>query len=393
MPAFYTKVVRDFADEARPNGGITETAPFVGIDSEGLGGQSGPIGWQVAYPFLQQKLYQYYGDVRLIRRQYPAFRRQVEFLRGVAKNHIIDRGLGDQESLDPKSIPLTSTAFYYQHVATAAQFAKLLGHEDDAQTYGDLAGQIREAFIARFFHARTRRFDRGTQACQAFALHYDLAPPEHRQAVLNILVDQVQRPHQGHLATGIFGTNYLLKTLSRSGRADVAYGIVNQETFPGWGYMLQRGATTLWEHWEFSDNACSHNHPAFGSVGAWLFESVGGIRADDAAIGFDRVVIAPQVVGDLTYAKARYNSIRGPLVCDWQLQDARLRMKVTVPPGVAATVYVPTSDASSITESGTPVAQAPGVEQLAPQLDTAVFRVSGGQYQFESSFQPAATHP
>ena len=392
MPAFYTKVVRDFADAARPNGGMTETAPFVGLDDGGLGGQSGPIGWQVAYPFLQQKLYQYYGDLRLIRRQYPALRRQVEFLRGVAKDHIIDRGLGDHESLDPKSIPLTSTAFYYQHVATAARFAKLLGHEDDAQMYGDLAGQIREALIARFFHARTERFDRGTQACQAFALHYDLAPPEHRQAVLDVLVDRV-RENEGHLATGIFGTNYLLDTLSRSGRADVAYGIVNQETFPGWGYMLQRGATTLWEHWEFSDNTYSHNHPMFGSVSQWLFETVGGIRADDAAVGFDRVVVAPQVVGDLTHAKARYNSIRGPLVCDWQLQDARLHMKVTIPPGVTATVYVPTGDASSITESGVPVAEAPGVEQLTPQQGAAVFRVSGGQYQFESSFQPSATHP
>ena len=155
------------------------------------------------------------------------------------------------------------------------------GRTDDARRYRELAGRIRKAFIAKFFHAETGRFDAGTQACQAFALHYDLVPPEHRQAVLKVLVDEVQQHHQGHVATGIFGTQYLLETLCRLGRADVAYGIVNQKTFPGWGHMLDRGATTLWEHWEFSDNVFSHNHPMFGSVSQWFFEDVGGIRAED----------------------------------------------------------------------------------------------------------------
>ena len=388
MPAFYTKVVQDFADAARPNGGMTETAPFVGIDNEGLGGLSGPIGWQVAFPCLQEKLYQYYGDLRLIREQYPAARRLVEFLRGVAKNHIIDRGIGDHESLDPKSVALTSTAFYYQHVATVARFAELLGNKDDAREYGELAGKIRAAFIRRFFHADAGRFDCGTQACQAFALHYDLVPLEQREAVLKVLVDEVQDLHHGHLATGIFGTKYLLTSLSRGGRADVAYGIVNQETFPGWGYMLERGATTLWEHWEFSDNTFSHNHPMFGSVSTWFFEDLGGIRPDDAAVGFDRIIIEPRVVGGLSRAEARYNSIRGPMACGWQVRDARLRMNVTLPPGVTATVYVPTSDAQTVTEGGKPAAKAPGVAQLAPRQGAALFRIGGGQYEFEAVFTP-----
>ena len=116
--------------------------------------------------------------------------------------------------------------------------------------------------------------------------------------------------------------------------------------------MLDRGATTLWEHWEFSDNVYSHNHPMFGSVSTWFFEDIAGIRADDAAVGFDRIIIRPCVVGGLTHAKARYNSIRGPIVSDWQVQNDRLHINVTVPLGAVAMVYVPTTDAQSITEGG-----------------------------------------
>lgn len=383
MAAFYAKTISDLADAARPNGATTETAPFVGIADEGFGGQSGPISFQFVFPFLQAKLYQYYGDLRSMREQYPALRRQIEFLRGVAKKHIIDKCLSDHETLDPKPVALTSTAFYYQMVMLTAQFAEALGHVDDAKQYRELAGQIREAFIAKFFDAKTGRFDIGTQACQAFALHFGLLPPERRQDVLNVLVGEVDR-HQGHLATGIFGTRYLLDALSRFGRADVAYGIVDQKTFPGWGHMLDRGATTLWEHWELSDNTYSHNHPMFGSVSAWFIDYIGGIRPDDSAVAFDRFTICPNIVGGLTDADAKYQSIRGPIGCQWRVEAGKLQMNVTIPPNTTATVYVPTTDIGSVTEGGKPAAEAPGVRQLPSQERAAVFEVGGGQYRFES---------
>jgi alpha-L-rhamnosidase len=389
MAAFYTKMVRDFADTALPDGSLTSVAPTVGFENEDqYRGQTIPIGWQIAFTVLQDRLYRYYGDRRVVAEQYPVARRQLEFLRTKAKDYIFTECLGDHESLDPKPIALTSTAFYYHQATLLARFAKLLGKDDDARSYRELATRIREAFISKLFHAETGRFDAGSQACQAFALHYDLVPPEHRQAVLDVLVGEVEH-HQGHVATGIFGTPLLLETLCRCGRADVAYGVVNQKTFPGWGHMLERGATTLWEHWEFSDNVFSHNHPMFGSVSQWFFEDLGGIRPEDGAIGFDRIIIRPGAFGGLTRAKTRYDSVRGPTVCDWKLQDARLHMNVTVPPGVVATVYVPTSDVSSITESGKPTAQALDVKSLAPQPGAGVFSVPGGSYRFESVLRPS----
>jgi alpha-L-rhamnosidase len=392
MAAFYANAVRNFADAARPNGGMTESAPYVGIADAGLGGQTGPIGWQMTYSFLLEKLYQYYGDLRLVREQYPIAKRQMEFLRHAAKNDLIEVCIGDHESLDPKPIALTSSAFYYAHATAMARFAELLNYRNDTQEYHQLSEKIRDAILAKFFHPATGHMDSGVQAAQAFALHFNLLPPERRQAAFDVLVEEVLQHHQGHLATGIFGTRYLLETLCRYGRADVAYGIVNQKTFPGWGHMLDRGATTLWEHWEFSDNTFSHNHPMFGSVSTWFFEDLGGIRAEKDADGFDRIIVRPHIADGLTHAKASYNSIRGLIVCDWQLQDAQLHINVTIPPGVAATVYVPTTDAASVTESGNSMSQALGILPLTTQPAGAVglcvaIRAASGQYHFESAFQ------
>ena len=386
MAAFYTKMVRDFADTALADGSLASVAPTVGFENEDqYRGQTIPIGWQIAFPVLQDRLYRYYGDRRLIAEQYPVTRRQLEFLRSKAKDYIFTECIGDHESLDPKPIALTSTAFYYYQAKLVSRFAKLLGKPDDAARYDELAKEIRAAFIAKFFHADSGRCDAGTQACQAFALHYNLVPPEQRQAVLKVLVDEVLEHHKRHVAAGIFGTQLLLPTLSRCGRGEVACGVVNQKTFPGWGHMLDRGATTLWEHWEFSDNVFSHNHPMFGSISQWFFEDVGGIRAAEDAVGFDRIMIHPGVFGGLSHAKTCYRSIRGPAACDWQLRDGRLRMDVTVPLGAAATVYVPASDMASITESGKPVGQVAEVKSLAPQPGAGVFRVPGGSYRFEAA--------
>jgi alpha-L-rhamnosidase len=383
MATFYTKVLQDFADAIRSNGGATETAPFNGIDSEGLGAGSGPIEFQLVFPVLQEKLYQYYGDLRPIRDNYPAACRQLELLRRSATDGIIARGLSDHESLDPKPTALTSTAFYYQDAVLVARFAELLGKPDDARRYRQLADDIRKAFLAKFFDAKTARFDLGTQACQAFALHFGLEPRNRRDDVLKVLAEEVQR-HNGHLATGIFGTRYLLETLSRFDRPDLAYEIVNQKTFPGWGHMLDRGATTLWEHWEYSDNVYSHNHPMFGSVGAWFFEYLGGIRPDPAEPGFRRFVIAPKVTGDMSSAAARYRSMCGPIAADWRGRDNRLTLNVTVPPGATATVFVPAKNGDSVTESGRLAAKSDGVKFLRAESGAAVYEVSSGRYQFVS---------
>lgn len=384
MARFYTKAAIDLTDAADPNGGITETAPFVGIVSDGLGGTAGPIGWGTGFPVLQWQLNQYYGNRQVMEEQYDATKRWIALLESKAVDGILDNGISDHESLVPKPRALTGTAFYYYNVRLLAQIADLLGHKADAQRYATLANSIKEAFNKRFLAPGTGRYDTATQACQAFALYFDLVPPAEKKAALDVLVDNVMVANKGHLNTGIFGTKYMLNTLTDAGRTDVAYTIAGQKTFPGWGHMLANGATTQWEHWEFSDNTYSHNHPMFGSVSEWFIKALAGINPAPNAVGFDKIVIRPHVLGDLTWAKATYDSIRGPVASAWKLDGDALTLDVTIPPNTTATVYVPARGDAVITEGTTPADKAAGVERLGVQDGVAIYRVASGTYQFTS---------
>ena len=384
MASFYIRALQDFADAARPCGGMTELAPYNGIADDGFGNQTGPIGWQVAFPVLQEKIYQHYGDIRPLRQQYPATKRLVKFLQSQAKDHLILHGIGDHESVTAKPTPLTSTAFYYHHVKSAARFAAILGHEEDAREYNELAEKIRAAFITKFFNPKTGRFFIGTEACQAFALHYGLIPPGKKEVVVDALLDEILNQRKGHLSTGIFGTRYLMRTLSENGHAKVAHTIANQDTIPGWGAMLAQGATTLWECWSFNDNSRSHNHPAFGSVSAWFFEDVAGIQLHPEAVGSDRIIIRPRIAGGLTQAQARHESIRGPIDCQWKVQDGKFILDLSLPPGMTAMVYVPTKDPTSVTEGDKPTTEALGIKTLPSLPNEALVEVASGHYHFEA---------
>ncbi|NLH15706.1 MAG: family 78 glycoside hydrolase catalytic domain [Phycisphaerae bacterium] len=388
MSGFYAKAVLDFAADATPDGGLTELAPFMGIADRGYGGVSGPVGWGLAHPLLVWNLYQYYGDRRNLEQQYETARHWVEFLsEKAAKDFIVTQCISDHESIDPKPEAVTATSHYYQATCLAAAMANELGKSADQKQYADLADKIRSAFVAKFIN-NSGKVDIGTQGAQSFALYMDLVPSELRTKAFDRLVSEITNTHKGHLATGIFATQYMLDQLTQFGRADLAYGIVNQNTFPGWGWMLQNGATTMWEHWEKEEAVYSHNHPMFGSVSEWFYKALAGINAAPGSVGFDKVVIAPQIVGDLQWVRASYNSIRGNIISDWKLDGDTLQINVTIPANTTAEVWIPSS--ASIIENGKPVDQAEGVRAIQyptqPNGSTSL-RIGSGSYHFETYYK------
>ncbi|GAB4405804.1 MAG: glycoside hydrolase family 78 protein [Bacteroidia bacterium] len=390
MAQFYTKTLADFRDDQRPGGGMPECAPYNGIDTEGFGEGTGPIGWQLAYPFLQRLLYQFYGDRRVLAEHYPHTRRMIGFLRSQAQGHRILHGISDHASIDPKPVALTSTAFYYHIVQLGAEIAGILSLEDDVAMYTRLADSIRTAYIAA--HVQAGIADTGTQAAQAFTLWYDLLPPDQRPAALAQLTSAIEDQHGGHLATGIFGTKMLFDVLRRYDRADLAYQIADQPDFPGWRWMLANGATTLWEEWEGGTNAPSHNHPMFGSVSEWFYRSLGGINPAEDAWGCDRWVLRPQGTDKLTHATATYVSVRGPVHSAWQRSGDTFTWEVQIPANTWAEVWIPAGVGEEIREGGkvlsgdrstsgsTPV---PGLAFLRREGGAAVFRAGSGSYRFE----------
>ncbi|MDO4754954.1 MAG: family 78 glycoside hydrolase catalytic domain, partial [Parabacteroides sp.] len=380
MENFYRKVIRDFANDQRPLGGMTETAPYNGLDVEGLGDGSGPIGWQLAFAFVQKQLYDYYGDKEMIKAYYPAFLKQVQFLVANAKDHMIEKCINDHESLEERIPALFATAHYYHHVKLLVEFAQILGKKEDVNTYSQLAEQIRNAFINRFVNTENGLVGKGTQADQAFALYYNLLPETAKEAVFKGLLKAIEK-QDGHIASGIFGVPAILTVLREENRNDVAYDMVTKDTYPGWGHMLKSGATTLWETWKYSDQVYSHNHPMFGSVGEWMFQSLGGINS--AAPGFKEILIKPQLADSLNWVNCRYQSIHGDIVSNWKKENGRFTLEVQIPVNTKAIVCIPSSPSSRITENGTPVSALKEIKVLDYKDGYTLLEVGSGTYYFE----------
>jgi alpha-L-rhamnosidase len=384
LATFYAKAVHDLADAVRPNGGFTETAPFVGISDKGMGEGAGPVGWGTAHPLLLWQLYQYYGDQRLVEEQYDAAKQWVALLETRAQDGILDNGISDHESLVPKPRALTGTAFFYFNQQLLARLARIIGRQQEALQAEQKAERIKSAFNEHLLDRTSGRYDTGTQACQAFALYFGLIPPEAEANALSVLTTDIES-RDGHLSTGIFGTKYLLQTLSDCGRADLAWTLVNQRTFPGWGHMIENGATTLWEHWAFSDNTFSHNHPMFGSVSEWFYKHVAGIQPAPDAVGFDKIIIRPQPVGDLKWVRAHYDSIRGRVTTHWEESGHEFTLRLSVPVGSSARVFLPAKGTKHVNESGRPLSESPGIEMRDEKEGGVELSVGSGDYEFTSN--------
>lgn len=399
MATFYAKTVRDFADAARPNGALTLLAPWTGhsiggfdpgggsfadVHRNGANAGSGPLSGVLAHSLLIQKAYQFYGDRRLVEEQYEVARNSLEFIRTHTKHPVIQVGLGDWSSVVPTETSILDTALYYQHARIVAQLARILDRNDDADRFEALAKQIKAAFVREFIEVDATNVGLTTQAALACGLYHGLVPTKRRPAIALLLVDDVMVKHHGHLTTGIFGTKYLLNALTAAHRPDVAYEVINQTTYPGWGYMLETGATTLWEVWEYSDDIYSHNHSMFGTVSAWFYTALGGIQPAADAIGFNKIVLKPSPVAGLEYADTSYRSVRGSIVSNWRIKDDMFCWNVLIPPSASAVIYIPREFAEHVQESGHDAERAVGVELIGFQDGVPTYRVQSGSYFFTS---------
>lgn len=375
MRNFYTKAVQDFANEQQPDGGITEIAPYTGIHDKGVGGESGPLGWQLAFPYLQKQLYEFYGDRKIIETHYDAVARQIEFLQSKAIDGLFYWDISDHVAIDPKPEAFSASAFYYHHVLLASEFAGILGKPDDSVKYTRLSEQIKRNIMDKYLVPNTGRFDNGTQSAQLFALWYNLSLQ--KEKTMKVLMDEFER-HNWHVSSGIFGVMMMFDVLRQNNQGEVAYTIANQKDYPGWGYMLSKGATTLWESWEYPDNAPSQNHPMFGSIDEWFYRSLLGINP--AAPGFKKITIKPQPAGDLLWAKGSYTSIHGKIVSDWKIEQNRFTLKVSIPVNTRAEVWIPNKENGKLAEGEKLV-----ISNLRYVDGYTVIEIGSGDYSFEST--------
>ncbi len=376
----YTKWLNDLKDEQRPTG---ELAAIVPTSGWGYQWGNGPA-WDSAYVLIPWYLYQYCGDTRILAEHYDRLKLYVDYLTSKAKNHIVAIGLGDwapAKTTTPEKV--TSTGYYYRDALIVSRAAALLGKTEDAKRYADLAAVIRDAFNREFYDPKTGLYAGGTQTAMSCALYHDLVPPAERAKVLGKLVEMIQ-VKDGHLDAGILGTKYLIDSLTASGRADVVYGMATKTNYPSWGRWLEEGATTLWEQW---DGNASRNHVMFAHIGAWFYQTLAGINPDPEAVGFKHIIIKPQLLGDVKWARAEHESMYGTIRSEWEIKDNRFTLRIAVPVNAGATVYVPRGKKAAM-ENPASVYRADHVRFLRVEDMYAVFEVQSGTYEFTSELTP-----
>jgi alpha-L-rhamnosidase len=375
MAGFYAKTVRDWADGARPDGNFTDTAPFVGVQYCG-------VGWAMAHPLLLEQLYQHYGDKGLIAEQLPAAIRWFDLEASKRKKGLVTYGLGDHEALKRIAGPVLTTPMFIDTARRMARLARVVGGENDAKRFEQMADESNAAWTKGFLDAPTGKVGGGSQSEQVMALGFGVVPEAARQAVFDRLVAELTAVPDGPaLTTGIFGTRFLLEELTRRGRHDLAFALADRKTFPSWGWMLENDATTLWETWKESDNTFSHNHPMFGSISAWFIRHLGGIQAAEDAVGFDRIVIRPRTGHGLEWVKSSHRGVRGLIESNWKINGSGKEFEIVIPPDSEALVELPVAKGEVVTESGKPLAEAGGVTVVEGPVHR--MKIGSGKYRFE----------
>jgi hypothetical protein len=273
-------------------------------------------------------------------------RRYVLYLQSKTNSDgVLDMGLGDWYDLGPKAHgvaqltpkSLTATAFLYRDAALVAEIAKLIGRGEDVEKFTSIAQSTRDAFNKAFYDPTKHRYSTGSQTANALPLVFGLAPDGDRGAVLEDLVQDI-RNHNNGLTAGDVGYRYVLRALADGGRSDVIFDMNSRDDRPGYGMILKKGATSLTEGW---DGSASQDHFMLGHIMEWFYSDLVGIQQAPDSVAWKKIVFKPTPVGDVTWAKAKYDSIRGPIISEWKREGDKLHLKVTIPPGVTARIVMP----------------------------------------------------
>ena len=312
VAAFFTKWTKDVIADQYPNGSVPHVIPDVLTRPGNVA--AGSAGWADAAVIVPWTMYLSYGDRRILEDQYGSMTRWLEYVRQRAGDDFIwdgDVHFGDwlaytAPSREARSYPgattskdLIATAFFAHSTDLLQRIAHILGREEDAARYGELLSKIKSAFQAEYVTSRGR-VGEATQTAYVLALQFDLLPEDMRRTAAERLAREVRE--RKHLTTGFLGTPYLCHVLSRYGYLDEAYMLLNREEYPSWLYPVKQGATTIWERWDgqkpdgtFQDVSMnSFNHYAYGAVGEWMYRVMAGIEIDEAAPGYEHILIQPQ---------------------------------------------------------------------------------------------------
>jgi len=332
MQSFYRKTVYDWVD-AMSDSVFVDTAPYIGLSYCG-------ISWESAFLITQDNLLTYYNDVALVKEMYQRDLKWMDKVKRIHPDGIVDKGLSDHEALIPSPVQLIGTTHYLKCAEIMTRFAKLMNDSQHEKQFALLSEELKAKLLNKFWNHPTDAAI-NKQTLFASLLYHEVIPEKDARAAQDSLAASINKGIAGHLMTGIFGTKYALEAASANGLGDQVFSLINSTQFPGWGFMVDKGATTIWETWKESDNVYSNCHPMFGVVSEWFYRWLGGIRPDPDYPGFKKFVIAPVIPAGLDFVNCSYLSPFGKIKSNWKTKKNNICFELTIPQNTTASFELP----------------------------------------------------
>ena len=384
---FYQKYLGDMRTSQRNDGAYADIAPALNIHETYLHN-----GWGDAGVIIPWQIYQQYGDTQVIRDHYASMKAWVDALYKSTNGTYIrqdNTGYGDWLGVESTSPSLTDTGFFIYSCELFSKMAKAIDRSDDADYYADMAQQAKQAWKNRFQNA-DGTIKETTQTACIVALQFNIVEDENDRAkIAKQLVDNI-KAHDYHLTVGFVGVSYLCPVLSEMGYSDVAYALLQQETYPSWLYSVNQGATTIWERWNSytKDNGFgpvsmnSFNHYSYGAIVEWMYRYMLGIERDENNVGYKHFILQPQLGGTITSVSGYFDTVYGRINSSWSIEDDSFTYSATVPANTMATLYLPILGDGSVTESGVLAENSEGVRFVGVEKNNNVYELASGSYTF-----------
>jgi len=395
----YEKWMGDIRDSQRPDGNLSDVCPnYWPLYKTN-------VTWPACFVIVPGNIYRQNGDIRAIQRNYPYMAKWIDHLRTFVKDGIIEKDNYGDWCVPPESKELIhskepwrktpkdvmATTYYYHILTRMADYAQLQGLKDDVKKYKTEAAQIKRAFNKKLYNKEQAFYGNGSQTSQILPLRFGMVPKNREKKIFDYIVNHIETKTGGAIGTGLIGGQWLMRSLSDNGRIDIAYRFATRREYPSWGYMIENGATTIWELWNgntANPAMNSGNHVMLlGDLVIWMFEYLGGIQADITQPGFKHIVMNPQIIGDLTFASAKHDTPYGKIKSHWNIADGNFKWNITIPVNTTATVYIPAKQIKNITESGQNISDATGIKFLRMENNKAVLSIDSGSYKFVSKHQ------
>ncbi len=394
--ALYRKWMGDIRDAQNEKGSIPDVCPaYWAMYNDN-------VTWDGTGIMILDMLLSQYGNTRALDENYDAMKKWIMYMyETYSKDGLMPRDTyGDWcmppeepsmiHSRDPNRItagPLLGTSYFCHDVDLMKKFALILNKPGDARYFEELSARMKKAYNDAFFDETLNCYGNNTVTANIISLAFGLVPEKRRPDVFNNIVEQIETEYDGHIPVGLIGITNLQRVLSEFGRADIAMRFATDTTYPGWGYMVKNGATTIWELWNGNTadpSMNSGNHVMLlGDLIIWMHECLGGIMPDTP--GFKTIIMKPLLAEGLGFVKTRHNSPYGLIVSNWEINDKKeFHWDIDIPFNTKATVFIPATDASGVLENGRKPSKKDGITFTGFKNGFAMYEVLSGRYHFES---------